>query len=927
MSPNHTSTAKASLLSIAPLLVAFAVAPAHGQDLHSSARQRLDSGDFKAAVIELQNALQADPTDVAARLMLAEAYLLGKDGASAEKELLRAADLGAPPSSWRLNLIDALLLQKKFSDALDRLDGGAEQMSAAEQSRAAALRGRAQLGMMQLEEAAQAFDKALALDAENERAALGNVLVAVAQGKPEEAARIADGLLQRFPENLEAILIRAELHAGFNETAEAAERFSQAMKLDPENLRAVLGHAGAMIALGETDQAEKDLDRADKIQKNLVTTHYLRGILAFEAKDWERAGAHLGVVVSKDPGDLQSQLLMGIVSFKRDELQIAEEYLERVVSAVPGNPHARKFLGAARIKLAKPRQAIAVLEPLARQAPDVESMSLLGSAYILGGDQEQGQKWLEKAVAAAPDAAALRTQLAMTLLARGATGEAVYELETAVGLGQGVVQTDVMLVLTHIQSGELDRALQASQALEERMPESAIAKNLTGLALLAQGKTDMARARFREALDLDPNFHTAALNIARIEGAQGNLDAARQVYEAVLAIQPRHLDAMLGLAALAEQRGDPAAVVSWLGKAQDAHPDDVQPGLLLANHYLASGDALKAMSVMSNLATRFPEDPVVLETLGRAYVLADETANAVRTFERLVQLRPESAKAHFLLGGARWGVEDLAGAAEAFTQALALQPDFTPAKIALAKVTLQNGRADDALALARRLPEDAPDAADGYAIEGDIHLSEGRPAEAAKAFDTAYAIQQNGNTARQLAKALTAAGRRDDALAVLEARTREQPEDHATLLMLGMYYEAGARYKDAAGAYASFVLANPDNAPVLNNLASLYQRLGDPRAEETAKRAYELDGDRPEVADTYGWILLHNGKVQEGLTLLQQAYVAYPTQAEIGYHVAVGLHKANRNEESIKLLQRLLRENPTFPRAQEAQALLTELER
>ena len=119
--------------------------------------------------------------------------------------------------------------------------------------------------------------------------------------------------------------------------------------------------------------------------------------------------------------------------------------------------------------------------------------------------------------------------------------------------------------------------------------------------------------------------------------------------------------------------------------------------------------------------------------------------------------------------------------------------------------------------------------------------------------------------------------------------------------------------------------------PILNffrpyQVVSEVWRASDPRALETAKRAYDLDPNKPEVADTYGWIMLQNGKVQEGLSALQQAYVAYPTQSEIGFHVAVALSQADRKDESIKLLRRLLRESPGFPQAQDARALLEKLE-
>jgi Tfp pilus assembly protein PilF len=114
---------------------------------------------------------------------------------------------------------------------------------------------------------------------------------------------------------------------------------------------------------------------------------------------------------------------------------------------------------------------------------------------------------------------------------------------------------------------------------------------------------------------------------------------------------------------------------------------------------------------------------------------------------------------------------------------------------------------------------------------------------------------------------------------------------------------------------------------MLNNLAWLYQEQGDPRALETARKAYDLDPNKPEVADTYGWILLKRGKGQQGLPILQQAYVSYPTQPEIGYHVAVGLSQLGRKDEAVKVLTRLLRENENFDQAKDAKALLEKLKK
>ncbi len=904
----------------------WAAASAFAADDLAKARGYLKDGDEKAAVIELKNVLQQDPGNAGARLLLGETYLKLRNGPSAEKEFRRVGDLGGDVKSWQLNLVEALLLQGKFSDALDTLDTVQTPSDKTEQARADALRGRAKLGLNQLPEAEDAFDEALRLDESNREAALGKIQLAFARGDFEAAAIAADSFLERFPNDEAALLIRAELHRRKGEVKQAAQRFEQVVKLDPNNIQAVLGHAVTMIGLGDIKAAKADLDRADEIQKDVPMSHYLRGVIAFQEKDWQAATDQLQRVLAVSPNHVQSQLLMGIISFARGDLQLADEYLSRVVAAMPDSLQAVKVLGATRIKLRQPQRAIEVLEPLATKTQDAQLMALLGSAYMLNGDQAKGQEWLNRAVDAAPDVAALRTQLALTMLAGGETDKAISELQSAVDLGQGVLQADVLLVLAHLKNKQFDAALKASKAMEERMPDSAIPYNLTGLALLAKGDTDKAAERFKKALEVDPKFVTAELNLARIDVSTNDLQAAQGRYEQVLKQQPGQLAAMLGLAALAERRGDTGAMLSWLEKARDANQQAVQPGLLLARHYLAHQAPLKALSAANALSTRFPDNPQVLEILGRAQALAGESANAVRTFEQLSQLRPKDPETLYLLGGARWKAGDLSGARTAFGEAIEVKPDFINARVALASLELQDGRPGEALDLAKQLERDYVKSAVGYQIEGAVHLAQKEPGDAARAFAAAYERDKSSAAALRLAHAYAQDNRRKDAIGVLEGWLAAQPDDTTAWGALALYYQLEGREADAIKAYEKVVQADQKNVVMLNNLAWLYQKEGDSRALETARKAYDLDPNRPEVADTYGWILLQEGKAQEGLTILQQASVSYPTQSEIGYHVAVGLSQAGRKEEAIKVLTRLLRDDPSFDQAKDAKALLQKLQ-
>ena len=78
--------------------------------------------------------------------------------------------------------------------------------------------------------------------------------------------------------------------------------------------------------------------------------------------------------------------------------------------------------------------------------------------------------------------------------------------------------------------------------------------------------------------------------------------------------------------------------------------------------------------------------------------------------------------------------------------------------------------------------------------------------------------------------------------------------------------------------------------------------------------------------DTLGWFYVETGRIEQGLKLLQKALDIALHESDIRYHWAVALHRAGRNEEARKELDRLLHTDPDFPQAAEARSLLVKLQ-
>jgi len=892
------------------------------EDFLEKAKKLYGKDDLKGAVIELKNALQEDPSLEGARNLLGQIYLRAGDGESAHKELSRAKALGAEGFDLELDLANAYLLRQRFDKVLQQLPAESD-LSETQKARLLTLRGLARIGLEDIERAAEDLQLAAQLTPDEEKPVLGLVQIDLQKNDVDTALMRLNRLLERQPENRPALLLKAELDKRSARLEDALQTYGQLLQFDPKDPQALLGRASIYLARGKLQEAEQDLDRAAEKAPDAVMTIYLRGLLAYRKGELETASEHLLKVLGAAPGHVPSQLLFGVVSFSKGEYEFADEYLSRVYGSFPGNLAVAKLLAATRLKNNDPNKSIEVLEPLlAQQGEDVQLLALLGSAYLQSGDNAKGAELMQRAVELNPDRAGLRTQLALGLLSEGDTTAAVDQLKSAVDLGQDLIQADVLLVMAYLKKQQFDEALQVSQALETRMSDSPIPYNLTGLAYLAKGEEVKATERFNKALEIDPGFMVAESNLARIDLRKKDLDAAQKRFRKILKENPTNLTALLGLARITEQRGDMAELERLLVQARDKNPGAARPGILLARLYLKLNQPLKALAVANDLAARSPDTPAVLEVLGRSQGAAGEINSAVRSFQRLAELNPTAGN-FLLLGRTQTLAMNFDSARQSLRKALELEEDSLAVKVSLVNLEIQTGDNNAALLLAQEIQKGLPDSPVGYQLEAKVRQALGELEKTAEAYERAYKLSKSSSVAQNLAAVYRRLGRSQQAEETLRDWLGQQPDDLGSRMVLALLLQDQNQHPEALREYEAIQAKAGNNAIVLNNLAWIYLKEGDERALQMAEQAYNADPGRPEVADTYGWILYKQGNDPErAIGLLQDAYIALPTNGEVGYHVAVVLNHLGRNAEAARTLRRILDAGQPFAEREEAEALL-----
>ena len=194
-----------------------------------------------------------------------------------------------------------------------------------------------------------------------------------------------------------------------------------------------------------------------------------------------------------------------------------------------------------------------------------------------------------------------------------------------------------------------------------------------------------------------------------------------------------------------------------------------------------------------------------------------------------------------------------------------------------------------------------------------------------QAANAALQVQPTAKRVDAYAGALAGAGKLDDAVKLLRAWLKKNPDDGGRWAKLGLIQQQLGNSDEALTAYEKSVETAEPGAVLANNMAWLYLERNDKRAIELATKAYELAPSRAEIVDTYGWVLFRNGRQSDGLAALQQALIIAPRNPEIALHVAEALHDLERDGEAKSVLERIVREHPNSSFAESARSLLSRL--
>jgi tetratricopeptide (TPR) repeat protein len=708
----------ASRQTVGRLLAAFLVAAPCACSAQVGTARHLERADrffdqkkYREAILEYRNVAESQPGNVRAQQRLGIAHYELRELGQAFGYLQRASELDPSDTEvrWRLgtlqalsgqpeearrhaefvlqkdaNNLDALALLAETADSPEEFDAAIARVDAVrervpEREKASRILGSLYLKKKDLVKAEQAFQDAVKAAPQSVEAhtALGTLHLArgqfalaekeyraasdasppgsparlgladfyIAQRRPSDARQLLTDVTAKEPDYAPAWLRLAELSIVENKYDEADKTLDAVLKKNPRNTNAQLLRAQVRLVQGKTDEATQLIQRAIKDEPNFAPAHYQLALAQLQSGNQQQARDALRTAVTLAPGFAPAALRLAELNIEGGAPDAAIEDLNKLLQARPGLSRAYELLGAAYMKKGDPARAAEVYQKFQQLVPSRDPRA----SFYEG----------------------------IRLRAQGKRAEAKAAFERSLAAAPGAPDPLSQLVEMAFEDNRPDAALEVARKQALAAPRSATVQHALGIVHQRRGEIPQAEAAYRKAVELDPRYVLAHLELGKIYLDTGRQDLSLAEADRALAINPKSADAwqLKGLAQL--QKGAVANAQEAFKKALEINPRQASAANNLAWLYSEQGgDPEQALQLAQAAKEAAPDDPHVSDTLGWVLYKRGIYQRALALLKESATKLPDSAEVQFHLGMTHYKLGDKSAARQALSRALELNAAF-----------------------------------------------------------------------------------------------------------------------------------------------------------------------------------------------------------------------------------------------------------
>ena len=778
--------------------------------------------------------------------------------------------------------------------------------------------------------------------------AVAALLLREVLGPDEKDVATATELLAAHPENAEVQSAAAGYFAALSaaaaqkalrngekpEAAQAAGRDyrNRAIACARKAFDAQKADKPAAIRLFELLRSDGRADEALRLASELAEAPATKALgLALEGRSIQDNGkkedaiAKLKQSIVADDQDWRAHLwLAGLYASMSGHGAEAEVELGKALELDPIAPGATQLLLQVLESEAKFDRIQEEIEKLGtRLSLDIPLLARSAQLYERTGDWEKAAARWKQASETAPHVAQWHIEYARVLDRLGRKDEALAEANRAAEIGPPSAQTARAQIAAYLSRGDRARAEQLLLDTIKALPDDPTVYLLAAQLYQIVGAPSEAESWLKQLAEKRKDDPAAHALLAEFFTERQRYDEAIRKYREALQIRPDFAPAEYGLIRAellqAGQTEDPAGREAVLKDAeqqaaamQKRDPKSLRAHMVTADLLMARGEMDRAEEFLQATAREFDNNPVVRLNLARLYLRREKFEDAERELTAALAVDAQMADGQTLLAEIHMGENRYKQALEDCQTALRYEPMNAMALNLSAQIKQRTGRGEEAVADLRKVVSLNP--ADRAAlmrlVEELIALKEDREALAA-AKDAAAKNPVSAAFCGEYVGVLRYLKRFDEAAAACRAFLATNTDNETSDLMLAeVLFDSGAA-PQAEQALQAAEQAAKDPRLFLIRAANVCSRGGDhERAVAYAARlAQQSPADLSAVSLRVD-VLKKAGKAPEAAQVAADAQKANPESVPFLRQAVAVLTAAKQNDQAAALCAEFLKRRP-----------------
>lgn len=821
-----------------------------------------DQGQFRSALLEVRNAVQAEPDNVSHIVHLGELYL--RIGAAQQASNLLEPWLEDHAAQVAIPLAEAYVNQGKHLSATETL-ARHNAANPQDQLRASLIRAEALRIAGDKAEALALFRSLVDNHPANLNAITGTLKTQIDLNQNSQAIRTADDwMASHRPEP------RVQYWKGLGQYREN----------DLENAAATLTDAAGRLPTSDVFLP---------IRRQVLTA--LSRVLTEQGKMAE-AQVYNKILADNQNSDAREQGEAAVAALREGNIDEAKTILRDMLKLDPENQQAALMLGALETGSGELDEGARLLtENLDPETTPTLFLRAAAMAQIDQGHRAEALKTLERAMQARPDdneIIAMHGILALSL--PGKENEGVASLSKAISTEPERTRLRLALAQHYLNNNQPEQALGQLRMAFAAEPEDWHATGTYMNLLLAQGEEAEAAELRDSLLNGYGDMPQAVLLSSLADSRLGNTVAATERLKKLTQQQPDMPQARMALAALLVRMGEHEQAINELLTLARQNPEAIQPLQQAAQLYARDHSPQQMQQWLSDLAKHSPALEQSADVLAALiHVGNNELAPARNLLEKWSDSKSaavQRALGQLLVAETRAAVraEDYTGARSKAAEAATLAPDNHGFALLAVGISQAEGKYPQALDELQAVEDNLGSTTATALARASILESQGGVGAAWNYLHGQWLERRDTAlmpTLLRLAPSQNAEVRGELTSQWLD----REPQSVAANLARADWLMHNNQDQLATHHYNYVLEQQPDNIAALNNLAWLLREDNTKRALELARMASEQAPKNSAVLDTYGWVLHLAGEHQQAVATLEKALALAPGNEDITSHL------------------------------------------